>query len=106
MRQDVSLNLGEDKNSCAEANAYAENPIDLNNRVVAVRTEASSSTIEITGICATRPDLFRGVPTKVAPDMSPPRISYGRILPGRIILRFRNHPALSSNSGRPARPES
>ena len=58
MMQDVSLNRGEDKNSCAEANAYAENPIDLNNRVVAVRTEASSSTIEITGASATQSDLF------------------------------------------------
>src|SRR5262249_6213834 len=66
--QDVSLNRGEDKNSCAEANAYAENPIDLNNRAVAVRTEASSSMIEITGTSATRSDLLsRPVPPQAGP---------------------------------------
>jgi hypothetical protein len=48
MMQDVSLNRGEDKNSFAEANACTENPIDLSKRAVAVRTEASSSMIEIT----------------------------------------------------------
>ena len=58
MTQDVSLSCGEDKNSCAEANAYTENPIDLSNRAVAVRTEGSSSTTEIIGASATRPDLF------------------------------------------------
>jgi len=46
MTQEVSGNRGEDKNSCAEANAYTENPIDLSNRAVAVRTEASSSMID------------------------------------------------------------
>ena len=58
MTQDVSFNWGEDKNSCAEANAYTENPIDLSNRAVAVRTEESSSMTEMTGASATRPDLF------------------------------------------------
>jgi hypothetical protein len=58
MTQEVSFNWGEDKNSWAEANAYAEKPIDLNNRAVAVRTEGSSSTIEMTGTTGTRPDLF------------------------------------------------
>jgi len=57
MTQEVSRNWGEDKNSCAEANAYTENPIDLSNRAVAVRTEGSSSMIEITGTSATPPDL-------------------------------------------------
>ena len=69
MMQDVSLNRGEDKNSCAEANAYAENPIDLNNRVVAVRIEASSSMIEITGTSATRPDLL----SRPGPPQAGPR---------------------------------
>src|SRR5262249_48137010 len=69
MTQDVSLNRGEDKNSFAEANACAENPSDLSNRAVAVRTEASSSMIEITGASATRPDLFsRPERTKAGPD--------------------------------------
>src|SRR5262249_27194953 len=58
MTQDVSFSCGEDKNSRAEANAYAENPIDLSNRAVAVRTEGSSSMTEIIGASATRPDLF------------------------------------------------
>jgi hypothetical protein len=40
---------------------WAENPIDLSNRAVAARTEASSSTIEIAGAFATRPH-FLGVP--------------------------------------------
>src|SRR5262249_51532990 len=69
MTQDVSLSRGEDKNSCAEANAYAENPIDLNNRAVAVRTEASSSMIEITGTSATRPDLL----SRPGPPQAGPR---------------------------------
>jgi hypothetical protein len=59
MTQEVSGNRGEDKNSCAEANAYTENPIDLSNRAVAVRTEASSSMIEMTETSATQPDLSR-----------------------------------------------
>jgi hypothetical protein len=68
MTQDVSLSCGEDKNSCAEANAYAENPIDLSNRAVAVRTEGSSSMIEITGASATRLDLFsRPGPAQAGP---------------------------------------
>ncbi len=58
MTQDVSPNLGDDRNSFAEANAYTENPIDLSNRPVAVRTEGSSSMIEMTGASATRPDHF------------------------------------------------
>jgi len=57
MTQDVSLSCGEDRNSCAEANAYTENPIDLTNRAVAVRTEGSSSMTEIIGAPATRLDL-------------------------------------------------
>jgi hypothetical protein len=65
MTQEVSRNRGEDKNSCAEANAYTENPIDLSNRAVAVRTEGSSSMIEITGTSATPPDLLSSPgPTK------------------------------------------
>jgi hypothetical protein len=51
MRQEVSLNRGDNKNSRAEENAWAANPIALNNRAVAVRCEASSSTIVIIGIC-------------------------------------------------------
>jgi hypothetical protein len=68
MTQDVSLSRGEDKNSFAEANAYAENPIDLNNRAVAVRTEASSSTIEITGTSATRSSLCSRARASKGPD--------------------------------------
>jgi hypothetical protein len=58
MTQELPFNWGEDKNSWAEANAYAEKPIDLSNRAVAVRTEGSSSMIEMTGASGTRPDLF------------------------------------------------
>jgi len=68
MTQDVSLSCGEDKNSCAEANAYTENPIDLSNRAVAVRTEGSSSTTEIIGASATRPDLFLEARANTGPD--------------------------------------
>src|SRR5262245_59430919 len=57
MTQDVARRWGQDKNSFAEPNAYAENPIDFSNRAVAVRTEASSSMIEITGTSATRSNL-------------------------------------------------
>jgi len=71
MTQDVSLSCGEDKNSCAEANAYTENPIDLSNRAVAVRTEGSSSTTEIIGASATRPDLFSRPGPIRAPTASP-----------------------------------
>src|SRR5215467_10398459 len=69
MRQDVSFNRGDDKNSFAEANAYAENPANLNNRAVALRPEASSSTIEITGTSSTRTGLARGRATEPRPDM-------------------------------------
>jgi hypothetical protein len=68
MRQEVSLNRDDDKNSVAEANAWVENPNDLSSRAVAARTEASSSTMEITAISATRPDLLRGRLDKLAPD--------------------------------------
>ena len=69
MRQDVSFNRGDDKNSFAEANAYAENPANLNNRAVALRPEASSSTIEITGTSSTRLTLLEGVRPSPRPDM-------------------------------------
>ena len=68
MTQDVSLNCGEDKNSFAEANADTENPIDLSNRAVAVRTEGSSSMTEIIGASATRPDLFLEARANTGPD--------------------------------------
>src|SRR5262249_2050845 len=46
IRQEVPPNRGNAKN-CAEANSYIANATDLNNRAVAVRAEASSSTIEM-----------------------------------------------------------
>jgi len=77
MRQDVSFNRGDDKNSFAEANAYAENPTNLNNRAVALRAEASSSTIEITGTSSTGTDLARGRATEPAPRyVVPPHARY------------------------------
>src|SRR5258707_6376566 len=86
MTQDVSFNWGEDKNSCAEANAYTENPIDLSNRAVAVRTEGSSSMTEMTGASATQPDLFSRA--KAGPSSSPPLTSVA-ISGRRTILRVR-----------------
>src|SRR5215510_9072244 len=54
MTQEVSRNRGDTRNSRADANVCAEKPSELNNRAVAVRTEASSSTIEIIGTASTR----------------------------------------------------
>src|SRR5215467_11734156 len=71
MTQDVSLSCGEDRNSCAEANAYTENSIDLSNRAVAVRTEGSSSMTEIIGASATRPAHCSRTGPIRAPTVSP-----------------------------------
>jgi hypothetical protein len=89
MTQDVSLSCGEDKNSCAEANAYTENPIDLSNRAVAVRTEGSSSMTEIIGTSATRPDLFsRPGPIQAAPTASPHTQVREVLADGELYLGF------------------
>ena len=68
MMQEVSGNRGEDKNSCAEANAYTENPIDLSNRAVAVRTEASSSMIEMTETLPRNLTFLERPGSKAGPD--------------------------------------
>src|SRR5947209_16892964 len=88
MTQDVSLSCGEDKNSCAEANAYTENPIDLSNRAVAVRTEGSSSTTEIIGASATRPDLFSRPGPIRAPTASPYAQVRAATAGGELYLGF------------------
>jgi hypothetical protein len=56
--QTVSFSRGEARNSFADANASVANPIDVNKRAIAPRTEASSSMIEITWP-RTRPTFFR-----------------------------------------------
>jgi hypothetical protein len=49
MTHDVSFKRAEFRNSSADANVCAQYPCDLTRLSVAARTDASSSTIEITG---------------------------------------------------------
>jgi hypothetical protein len=79
---------GEDKNSCAEAKAYTENPIDLSNRAVAVRTEASSSMIEMTETSATQPDLSRASRVKGGSRWRRLALKGGRDFNGELYLGF------------------
>jgi len=76
MRHEVSPTRGDCKNSLADVNVWAANPSDLNSRAVAVRTEASSSTTEITGTCCTRCNLCSGAGNEGPHDGSSPQAAY------------------------------
>jgi hypothetical protein len=69
--------------------------MDLSNRAVAARTEASSSTIEIAGAFATRPHLF----SRDSPDESQTGINV-RVFPALLQDR-REVLTATSTSGNP-----
>jgi hypothetical protein len=103
IRQVVSIIRGDDRNSCAEANACAEKPSALSKRAVAVRTEASSSTIEITGTSSTRLTFVRGGRPRSHPRYGAAQDTM-KIHGGRSILRFRGVLAWCTARGLPSAP--
>src|ERR1700726_3277982 len=88
---DVSSRRAECKNSSADANAWTVYPSDLMRLLVATRTDASSSIIEITGMCGKCSVLCRGTePIVTFRYDNAPRSSIGKSYLGLHQLRLRS----------------
>ena len=82
---DVPFKRPDRKKSSADENAWTEYPCDLRNLLVAARTDASSSTTEITET-VDKTGLFTREPALVQHDRSVEKCAANQ--PFEIILRF------------------